>query len=72
MNYLHLAQQRTLPTLLFHGTSDTLAPVATSDTFAQARSDLITYRRADGVDHAQVWNADPQAYEDALKTFLTR
>ncbi|MDQ2714246.1 MAG: alpha/beta fold hydrolase [Chloroflexota bacterium] len=72
LNYSHLVQQRTLPTLLFHGTSDTLAPVAVSDAFAQACPDLVTYQRATGVDHAQVWNADPQAYEDALKTFLTR
>ncbi len=72
LNYLHLAHQRTLPTLLFHGSIDTLAPVTSSDTFAQACPDLITYQRVNGVDHAQEWNADPQAYEDALKTFLTR
>jgi pimeloyl-ACP methyl ester carboxylesterase len=71
LNYLHLAPQRTLPTLLFHGTADTLAPVAVSDAFAQACPQVVTYQRVNGADHVQSWNADPQAYEDALRTFLT-
>ncbi len=49
-----------------------LVPIVSSDTFAQARSDLITYKRVIGADHTQALNVDPQAYEDTLKTFLTR
>lgn len=72
LNYTDQVQQRTLPTLLFHGTLDTLAPISVSDTFAQSRPDLVVYHRMDGVDHTQSWNANPQAYEKALKAFLTQ
>ncbi len=72
LNHERLARERATPTLLFHGTADGMVPIGSSDAFAQARPDLITYQRMNGVDHAQAWNADPQAYEDAVKTFLTR
>jgi alpha-beta hydrolase superfamily lysophospholipase len=60
------------PTLLFHGTADTLAPVSVSDAFARAYPELVTYQRIVGSDHVQTWNAAPQVYEEALQTFLTR
>ncbi|MBA2287949.1 MAG: alpha/beta hydrolase [Ktedonobacteraceae bacterium] len=72
LNYLPVAHKRTLPTLLFHGTIDSRAPVTASDTFVQACPDLVIYQRIPGVDHVQAWNADPQAYEHALTTFFNR
>jgi len=72
LNHERPARERSTPTLLFHGTADALVPIGSSDTFAQARPDLITYQRVNGADHTEAWNIDPQAYEDALKTFLTR
>jgi uncharacterized protein len=72
LNHEHPARERTTPTLLFHGTADALVPIGSSDTLWQARPDLITYQRVNGADHTEAWNVDPQAYEDALKTFLTR
>lgn len=64
--------ERNTPTLLFHGSADAMVSVESSDIFAQFLPDLITYQRIDGADHGQVWNVDPQTYEDALKAFLTR
>lgn len=66
LNHVHPAIERTTPTLLFHGTADGMAPFRESDTFAQARPDLITYQRVNDADHTQAWNVDPQAYVDTL------
>lgn len=72
LTYVPPAPGRTTPTLLFHGDADGAVPVESSDAFAKARPDLITYCRVHGADHIQSWNVGPQAYEDAVKTFLSR
>ncbi|HEY7414321.1 MAG TPA: alpha/beta fold hydrolase [Ktedonobacteraceae bacterium] len=69
-NYDCPNEEMSIPTLLFHGTADTQVPVGPSDRLAQACPDLVTYVRVEGVGHTRAWNADPQAYEQALKTFL--
>lgn len=71
-NYERPTGEISIPTLLFHGTADARVPVVSSDLYAQARPALVTYRRVEGIKHTLVWNADPQAYEDALITFLQR
>lgn len=69
-NYERPTGELSIPTLLFHGTADAQAPVQSSDLYAQARPDLVTYLRVEGADHTLVWNVNPQNYEDALTTFL--
>ncbi|MEU9114284.1 hypothetical protein AB0D04_21480 [Streptomyces sp. NPDC048483] len=61
----------TVPTLLFHGPDDTLAPFAASRAFAARRPDLITLQAVPHAPHAAMWNADPPRYEEALRRFLT-
>ncbi|MFG2141997.1 alpha/beta hydrolase [Streptomyces sp. NPDC048650] len=60
-----------IPTLLFHGPDDTLAPWGPSRSFAARRADLITLQAVPHAPHAAMWNADPARYEEALRRFLT-
>lgn len=59
-----------VPVLLFHGSGDTTVPVTSSDRFAQARPDLVTFVRTEA-EHVRNWNLDPAGYEAALTAFLT-
>lgn len=70
VDYVASADDLDTPTLLFHGSSDRIAPVSVSDQLAARRPDLVAYRRAPGVDHVRSWNADPAAYEAAISGFL--
>jgi alpha-beta hydrolase superfamily lysophospholipase len=72
INHVHVARTLTPPTLLFHSTADRMVPVVSSDAFARAYPDSVTYQRVHGADHTLLWNVDARAYEDALKAFLTR
>ena len=61
--------QSKIPLLLFHGMSDTTAPILVSDTFASTRP-TITYYRVPEAEHTQCWNANPEKYEAHLRAFL--
>ncbi|MCB5907308.1 alpha/beta hydrolase [Streptomyces pinistramenti] len=61
----------TVPTLLFHGPDDTLAPWTFSRAFAARRPELITFHPVPHAPHAAMWNADPARYEEVLRRFLT-
>lgn len=60
-----------IPTLLFHGPDDLIAPWSVSRSFAARRADLITLQPVPHAPHAAMWNADPSGYEEALRRFLT-
>ncbi|MFE1176466.1 alpha/beta hydrolase [Streptomyces sp. NPDC058773] len=60
-----------VPTLLFHGPDDLIAPWTASRSFAARRADLITLQPVPHAPHAAMWNADPSGYEEALRRFLT-
>ena len=60
-----------VPTLLFHGPDDTLAPWQASRRFAERRPDLVTLHTVQDAGHQAMWNADPGSYEEALRRFLT-
>ncbi|GLW13322.1 MULTISPECIES: alpha/beta hydrolase family protein [Streptomyces] len=60
-----------IPTLLFHGPDDRIAPWTASRAFAARRADLITLQPVPHAPHAAMWNAAPSPYEEALRRFLT-
>ncbi|WP_329393993.1 hypothetical protein OHA45_09535 [Streptomyces lydicus] len=60
-----------VPTLLFHGPDDLIAPWTASRSFAARRPELITLHAVPHAPHAAMWNADPSGYEEALRRFLT-
>ncbi|MFJ8307453.1 MULTISPECIES: alpha/beta hydrolase [unclassified Streptomyces] len=60
-----------VPTLLFHGPDDTLAPWGPSRELADRRPELITLHTVPHAPHASMWNADPARYEETLRRFLT-
>ncbi|MFJ1970461.1 alpha/beta hydrolase [Streptomyces sp. NPDC087903] len=58
------------PTLIFHGPDDTVAPWELSRRLADARPNLVALHTVRRAPHAAMWNADPEAYEEALRRFL--
>ncbi|MEV1084314.1 alpha/beta fold hydrolase [Streptomyces sp. NPDC050211] len=60
-----------VPTLIFHGPDDTVAPWALSRRLADSRTDLISLHTVQRAPHAAMWNVDPQSYEETLRRFLT-
>ncbi|MFE9094921.1 alpha/beta hydrolase family protein [Streptomyces sp. NPDC007264] len=61
----------TVPVLIFHGPGDTVAPWGPSRRLAQRRPDLVTLHTVQDAPHGAMWNADPAAYEEAMRRFLT-
>ncbi|MFF7180359.1 alpha/beta hydrolase [Streptomyces sp. NPDC008121] len=60
-----------VPTLIFHGPDDTLAPWEPSLELAARRPELVSLQTVRQAPHAAMWNADPVRYEEALRRFLT-
>ena len=60
-----------VPTLIFHGPGDRVAPWSPSRRLAAARPDLIALHTVQDAPHGAMWNADPAAYEEVLRRFLT-
>ncbi|WNI25507.1 hypothetical protein [Streptomyces sp. ITFR-16] len=60
-----------VPTLIFHGPDDTLAPWLASRRLAARRPDLVSLHAVPHAPHAAMWNADPVHYEETLRRFLT-
>ncbi|MFJ2301882.1 alpha/beta hydrolase [Streptomyces sp. NPDC087787] len=61
----------TMPTLIFHGPGDQVAPWQLSRRLADRRPNLIALHTVPSAPHGAMWNADPEGYEEALRRFLT-
>ncbi|MFF3321625.1 alpha/beta hydrolase [Streptomyces sp. NPDC002889] len=60
-----------VPTLIFHGPHDTLAPWQPSRELAARRPELVSLHPVPNAPHGAMWNAGPARYEEALRRFLT-
>lgn len=60
-----------VPALVFHGPGDTVAPWSLSRRLAAAQPNTVTLRTVPDAPHGAMWNADPAAYEESLRRFLT-
>lgn len=60
-----------VPTVLFHGPDDAIAPWEASRELAGIREDLIAFHAVPDAPHAAMWNVDPATYEEAVRRFLT-
>ena len=70
IDYLDDTSWLTMPALVFHGTADRTVPIATSRELAKEEPDRVTLVETEGVQHVRSWNADPEAYAAAVKTFV--
>ncbi|MFB7735707.1 alpha/beta hydrolase [Streptomyces sp. NPDC056112] len=61
----------TVPTLIFHGPGDQVAPWQLSRRLAERRPNLVALNTVPNAPHGAMWNADPEGYEEALRRFLT-
>ncbi|MFJ8540182.1 alpha/beta hydrolase [Streptomyces sp. NPDC093591] len=61
----------TVPTLIFHGPDDRVAPWALSRRLADAHPNLVALNTVKNAPHAAMWNADPESYEESLRRFIT-
>ncbi|WP_437068148.1 alpha/beta hydrolase [Streptomyces sp. enrichment culture] len=65
------ADSLTVPTLIFHGPGDTVAPWTLSRRLADRRPGQVSLHTVPDAPHGAMWNPDPAAYQEALRRFLT-
>jgi pimeloyl-ACP methyl ester carboxylesterase len=68
-DYIAKSPELHAPMLVFHGTNDTLVPLATSETMARLRPEITTLIETDA-SHTKSWNVGPEAYASAITEFL--
>lgn len=70
LDYLADTRWVRTPTLIFHGTNDTTAPLANSQALARAHPDLVQLVQVPNGEHIASWNANPTRYAHTLTVFL--
>lgn len=60
-----------VPTLIFHGPGDEVAPWRLSRRLADTHPRLVALHTVRDAPHGAMWNADPADYEETLRRFMT-
>jgi hypothetical protein len=72
-NYVSRADQTlTVPTLVFHGTSDHTVPISVSRQLEAKVPELVELVETPAAGHVMSWNADPDRYQSYLGNFLEK
>jgi hypothetical protein len=70
-NYVGRASEiLTVPSLVFHGTSDRRVPIAESRQLEARAPEVVDLVEVQAAGHVMSWNADPARYESRLRSFL--
>lgn len=59
-----------VPTLIVHGDADERVPIRLSRVLAERQPDVVQLLEVPGAGHVRAWNADPDAVERAVTTYL--
>jgi alpha-beta hydrolase superfamily lysophospholipase len=59
-----------IPFLVFHGTQDTVVPIATSREFSGLLADEVKLIECPGAGHLECWNVDSERYVSEVLTFI--
>ncbi|MDA0797467.1 MAG: alpha/beta hydrolase [Chloroflexi bacterium] len=70
LDYVARADELDVPFLVFHVDNDRLIHQRSSQRFADARPDLVTFVSVAGAGHVRSWNDDHARYEAAVVDFL--
>jgi alpha-beta hydrolase superfamily lysophospholipase len=65
------AREFATPMLIVHGKEDATVPFETSQRFAAARPDLVTFESFSGAGHVESANVDPARYAAAVTSWLS-
>ncbi|MEV6884766.1 alpha/beta fold hydrolase [Streptomyces sp. NPDC051135] len=60
-----------VPTLIYHGPGDAVAPWRLSRRLADTHSRLVALHTVRDAPHGAMWNADPEDYEETFRRFMT-
>lgn len=72
-NYVQRAESMIrVPTLVFHGTSDSRVPISISRQLDARLPRLVQLHETPAAGHVMSWNANPDRYAKILETFLSR
>jgi hypothetical protein len=71
LDYVRRLDGLFVPTLVFHGTADTLVPLETSQRMAEARPQLVSLVTVEGAGHVEAREAGPDSYDQRVSTFLS-
>ncbi|MET9257011.1 alpha/beta hydrolase [Streptomyces sp. NPDC003717] len=60
-----------VPTVIFHGPDDEVAPWRHSQRLAATHPRLVALHPVEGAPHGAMWNPDPAHYEEIVRRFMT-
>ena len=69
-DYVSRSRALDTPVLIIQGTGDDKVPIGPAEQFAANQPDLVTLIAPEDVGHVVAWNADRDAYESSIETFL--